>query len=101
MREIDTATHDPDARLPYRWDWAGWLATDPTIGWIPGDDTIATVELIPEGIQIASHDHDDLTVTAILHNPTPGARSASVVCRITTAQGYREDRTLRLHITNR
>lgn len=92
MREIDTGTMDSDARLDWCFDWSTWL-TD--------GDTIASHELTAEGVIIDDQGHTDTTVTAWLQTTDDPPQSASVVCRIVTTQGRRDERTLRLHIADR
>lgn len=92
MRETDTGILDPDAVLDWCWDWSAWLADG---------DTITSHHLIGDGITIGEHTHTASTVTAWLSDPDPGKTWVSVTCRITTAQGRTDDRTLRLRITDR
>lgn len=92
MRETDTGILDPDATLDWTFDWTAWLADG---------DTITSHHLIPDGITISQHAHTATTVTTWLSDPTPGKTWASVTCRITTAQGRTDDRTLQLRIENR
>lgn len=91
MRETDIAYLDPDARLDYVWDWQAWLADG---------DTIASATVTGTGITVDTVSHDTTTVTAWLSGGTVGT-AASALCHITTAQGRQDDRTLRLHITQR
>ncbi len=92
MRETDTGILDPDAVLDFRWDWSSWLVDG---------DTITSHELLPTGITVDSSSQTSTTVTAWLSDPDPGKTTASVTCRITTAQGRTDDRTLSLYLQHR
>jgi hypothetical protein len=86
--------HDPQAELPYRWDWTKWLAKN-------DNDTIVEHTIFPPtGITLDSHDHTDTTVTAWLSGGVAG-RSYTVTCEILTAGGKRDQRSIRLDVENR
>lgn len=85
-----TIEKDPDAVLDYRWDWSAWL----------DGDTITGHELIADGLTVASSTTDGASVTAWISGGTLRA-THEVTCRITTAAGRTDDRTMRLMITER
>ena len=75
---------DPQATLDYRFDWAAWLTTD----------TIATVTwTVPTGITQTAITNTTTTATIWLSGGTVGTRY-TVVCRITTAAGRIDERSL-------
>lgn len=87
-----TFIKDPDAELDYQWNWAGWLVDG---------DTIDTYTLsAPAGLTLGSSTNTTTAVTAWLSGGTLGA-AYDVRCRIVTADGRTDDRTLRLTIRNR
>jgi hypothetical protein len=85
---------DPDAHLDYSLDWAAWL----------GEDTIAS------SLWVLPDTADDLTVTTSSHTPTVATAWISgglvgsrykVACRVTTAGGRVDDRSITLKIKER
>lgn len=86
-------TKDPDAVLDYKFDWTDWL----------NGDTISTRAVtVDTGL---TKDSDSITdtnksVTVWLSGGTVGT-SYDVRCRITTAAGRTDDRTVTIHIKNR
>ena len=79
-----TATKDPNSTLDYRINWSDWL----------GVDTIATVAwTVPSGITQTSTTNTTTSATIWLSGGTVGTRY-NVVCRITTAGGRIDDRTI-------
>ena len=81
-----SATKDANATLDYRVDWSAWLDTD----------TIATVAwTVPAGLTQTATTNTTTTATIWLAGGTVGTRYA-VVCRITTAAGRIDDRTIRI-----
>lgn len=89
-----TYVHDPNAVLPYAWDWTAWLVDG---------DTIATHTILPPAeVDFTNDTHTDTAVTARLSAPTATIGAMlTVTCRITTAAGLTDDRSIRLAIRNR
>lgn len=87
---------DPDAVLDYAFDWSAWLAAE--------NDTIATVEWeVPAGITQETDpapSNTDTTATVWLSGGTDG-QNYLVTCRITTAAGRVDDRTMRISVRSR
>lgn len=84
---------DPDAILDYTFDWAPYL--------LPTTDTIATATWLPDaGLTVVSQSHTASTATAFVSGGTAG-QSLNLTCRITTAGGRTDDRTITLVIVNR
>lgn len=96
MRETDTATMDPDAVLDWTFSWTAWLTEGDTITTATVTDTTGTP--VP-AITIGAVTHDETSVAVWLSAPT--GHAARVTCRITTAAGRTDDRTLRLSISHR
>ncbi len=102
MRE--TLSHDPSARLDYRWDWAVPDSLGRT--WLDGDTILAaTVTATLDGapaatVTVEPATHDDTTVSAWVSGGTVGT-TVALTCRITTAAGRIDDRTLWLRIRQR
>lgn len=89
---MSTFIKDPDAVLDFTVDWAANLATD---------DTIATANFtVPAGITKDSQSNTTTTATVWLSGGTAGT-TYNVVCRITTADGRTDDRTLRIVVQDR
>jgi len=75
---------DPDATLDYEWDWAQWL----------GDDVILEHSVAAQaGLTMDHSTATDTAVTAWLKGGTEGIQYG-VSCRITTANGRIDDRTI-------
>jgi hypothetical protein len=84
---------DPNAVLDYTFDWTAWL--------LPLLDTIVTATFIPDaGLTVDSSSHTTTTATAFVSGGTEGT-SMNLTCRITTAGGRTDDRTIVLKIVNR
>lgn len=84
-------TKDPNAILDYKIDWATWL----------GVDTIATVAwTVPTGITKDSQSNTTTTATIWLSGGTALA-TYELVCRITTAAGRQDDRTIGIRMEQR
>jgi hypothetical protein len=78
--------------LDFELDWSAWL---------PEGDTITSTEwIVPDGITKGSDTHTTTTATVWLSGGTVNT-SYPVTCRITTAQGRTDDRTIRLTIRDR
>lgn len=84
---------DPDATLDYTVDWSDWLA--------PLADVIVSVEWVPSGgITVESSSNTSATATAFVSGGVVDA-DEFVTCRITTAAGRIDDRTINFAITQR
>lgn len=84
---------DPNATLDYTFDWSAWLT--------PIADTIASVVwVLTSGITKVSESHTTTTATAFVSGGVLDA-TEELTCRITTAGGRVDDRTIFLDITNR
>lgn len=84
---------DPNATLDYTFDWSAWLT--------PIADTIASVAwVLTSGITKVSESHTTTTATAFVSGGVLDA-TEELTCRITTAGGRVDDRTIFLDITNR
>jgi len=87
----DTWIHDPNAILDYSVDWSDWL----------GSDTIASVTwTVPTGIVKASQAETTTTATAWISGGTAGTEYA-VACKIVTAGGRTDERTIILRCQDR
>lgn len=84
-------THDPQARLDYRWSWAAWL---------DGDTITAATVTTDATVTISDITRDATTVTAWITGGTAGT-TARVTCHITTAGGRQDDRTITLQVRDR
>ncbi len=88
-----TILKDPDAVLDYTFNWADWL-DDVT-------DTISTQEMVAEtGITVDSSSVVSQTVVAWLSGGTVGT-TYRVACRIVTAAGRTDDRSIYVKIKER
>lgn len=86
-------TKDPDAYLDYQVDWTRWLEGI--------EDTIQAVTwLVPNGLVKESESNTTTTATVWLSGGEAG-QSYDVVCRITTANGRIDDRTLNIIVKER
>lgn len=84
---------DPNAVLDYVVDWTDWLA--------PLADVIVTVEWVPSaGITVVSSSNTSTTATAFCSGGVVDAEEF-VTCRITTAGGRTDDRTIHFSMTER
>lgn len=93
---------DPDARLPYTWNFGGdaakgiepWLAAGETIvaASVAIDNPPAGTDAVVEGVAFT-----DTKVTAVLKGGRAGEKLA-FRCRITTSLGYIDDRTVNVTI---
>lgn len=84
---------DPDSILDYTVDWTDWLA--------PLADVIVSVEWLPSaGITVQSFSNTSATATAFVSGGVLDA-DEFVTCRITTAGGRTEDRTINFTMTQR
>lgn len=84
---------DPNAVLDYTFDWTAWL--------LPLLDTIATVTWLPDtGLTVVSSSNTTTKATAFVSGGTLETIQ-NLTCRITTAGGRTDDRTIQLKIVNR
>lgn len=82
---------DPNASLDYQWNWTDWLETD----------TISSHSVIvPSPLVLVSSSHTATAVTAWISGGVVG-RTYTVICRITTASGRVDDRSITLEIRER
>lgn len=88
-----TILKDPDATLDYIWDWTLYLAE---IG-----DTIASKSIIVQSpLTIVSSSIVGTTVVAFISDGVVG-NTYTATCRIVTAGGRTDDRTINLKIKER
>lgn len=88
-----TILKDPDAVLDYIFNWGDWL-DDVT-------DTISSHEMVPEtGITVDSSSIVSQTVVAFISGGTVGT-TYRVACRIETAAGRTDDRSIYIKIKER
>lgn len=84
---------DPDAVLDYPFDWGPWLQNV--------SDTIVSHEFIAEDtLVIDSSANDTTTATAWVSGGTAG-QIHRLTCRITTADGRTDDRSVFLKVLER
>ncbi len=84
---------DPNATLDYTFDWSLWLA--------PIADTITSVTwVLSSGLTSVSASNTTTTATAFISGGVLDAVE-ELTCRITTAGGRIDDRTIQLNIINR
>ncbi len=81
---------DPDAELDYTFDWTAWLAAY--------GDTISSATLIPTKCTLSNQTDAFPLVHGKVKEATPGA---SLTCRIQTAQGRKDDRTIYFTVKDR
>jgi len=91
---LKTFKKDPSAVLDYTVDWDAdnWLGTDTITG--------APVWTVPTGITKDSQSNTTTAATAWLSGGTHGA-DYDVACKITTAGGRTDERTIRIQVRNR
>ena len=83
--------HDPNAVLDYMVDWSDWLGTD----------TIASVTwTVPTGITKTSQTNTTTTATAWMSGGSVGSDYA-LGCKVVTAGGRTDERTLVLQVRKR
>lgn len=83
---------DPDAQLPWIWDWSDWLDAGETI--------VDSVFTVSAGLVVVSDTNSTTTATVILSGGTAG-NVYSVANRITTSVGLIDERTITIRVTNR
>jgi hypothetical protein len=84
---------DPDATLDYTFDWTAWLAGIT-------DSIVSFQFIIDPGIVLVSSSFLGALVTAIISGGTDGG-AYNVTCRITTAAGRIDDRSMTIKIKDR
>lgn len=77
---------DPDAILDYGFDWTYWLGTD-TI--------VSVLWTVPTGLTLTTQTNSATVATVWLSGGTAGT-TYDVGCRITTAAGRVDERTMRV-----
>ena len=83
--------HDPEANLDYSVDWTDWIGTD----------TISSVTwTVPTGLTKGIQTKTDTIATVWISGGTAGT-SYSVECKITTAGGRTDERTITLRCQER
>ena len=87
---------DPNAVLDYTFDWTDWLAAAST----PADTITAAEVIVDIGATVQTTVFDTQKVTAWVSGGTPGTTLA-LRCRVTTAGGRVEDRTVYLKVKER
>lgn len=83
---------DPQANLDWAFDWTNWLTS--------GDTISSAIVTVDSGLVGASQSNSDTKVTIWLSSGTPG-QTYKVACRITTAQGRIDERTIGIRVTDR
>ncbi len=84
-------TKDPDAVVDFAINWASWLGTD----------TISTATwTVPAGLTKASEENTTTIATVWLSGGTVGT-DYTVACRIVTAGGRTDDRSLTIRVRAR
>ncbi len=84
---------DPNATLDYSFDWTAYL--------LPIVDTISSVSFIASsGITVVSQTNNTTVATAFVSGGAIGA-TETLTCRIVTAGGRTDDRTIELKIVAR
>ena len=84
---------DPDAVLDYPFDWSKWLA-------VVGDTLSSVTWLIDASLTKVSSSFTAVTATIFISGGVIGTL-CSVTCRVVTAGGRTEDRTITLRIKAR
>ena len=90
---MTTYKKDPNATLDYTFDWTAYLA--------PLADTITSAAwVLGDTLTMVSQTHTTTTATIFVSGGTLG-NIATLTCRITTAGGRTDDRTVNLKIVAR
>ena len=88
-----TIKKDPNATLDYPFNWSDWLTAI--------SDTIASVTwTLDTSLTLVSSSFTAVTATAFISGGTAGT-TVSVACKITTAGGRIDERTIWLKIVQR
>lgn len=86
-----TYTKDPDAVLDYPFYWSDWLET--------GDTIASYVITVASGLTLDSDTNTTTAVVVWLSGGTAGT-TYTVACRITTADGRTDERTINISVEN-
>lgn len=86
-----TIDKDPDATLDYSWDWSTWL---------DGDTISSRSFVVDTGLTVVSSQEVAGVVTAFISGGTAG-QLLRATCRIVTALGRTDDRSIVLKIVER
>jgi len=90
---VTTFKKDPDAVLDYTFDWSLYLT--------PLSDSISTVSFIADSpLTTSNPTHTATTATCFVSGGVVGT-SLNLTCRITTAGGRTDDRSITLKIVDR
>lgn len=92
MTTITDWVKDPDAVLPWYWDWTDWLAS--------GEAIASSLMTVSPGLVLDSSGNSATSATAWLSGGTTGT-SYRVSNRITTSQGRTDERSITIRVTNR
>lgn len=92
------ATKDPDAVLPYGVDWTSWLETGDAIASASWAVTSPSGDADP--IVVDSSSATDYIATAVVSGGTVG-NVYVLRCRITTDNGYVDDRSINIGVSER
>jgi hypothetical protein len=96
LRAIDK---DPNAVLPYRFDWTDWLEGDTIL-----NADVAVSPDVAAGVKIDDHTHDTKVVTVWLSGGVAG-QTYTVTCSVFPASGaahnMRDDRSLLVRVKER
>lgn len=87
-----TMLKDPSAKLDYRVDWSGWLATNETI--------MDSSWQVPAGLEMTDQTLTTNTATVWVQGGSEGVMY-EVTNQILTNQGRRDERTLQIRVTDR
>lgn len=88
-----TYKKDPNAVLDYTFDWSAWL--------LPLSDTIASVTwIVTSGLTTSSPTNTTTTATVFVAGGVDG-NTEKLTCRIVTANGRTDDRSVDLKIVQR
>lgn len=79
-------TKDPSAVLDYQFDWAAWLVNDTITG-------TPVITITPTGLTKDSQTNTTAAVTVWLSGGTVG-KTYTVTCRIVTAGGRTDERSI-------
>lgn len=83
---------DPDASLRYTIDWSAWLGSDTIAG--------APAWSVDAGITLVGSSNTTTTATVTLSGGTEGT-TYKARCRVTTAAGDVDDRTIEITVETR
>lgn len=84
---------DPDANLPFSFDWTTWLTNE-------GDTADSFEWTVPAGLTKGAETSDEGVATVWLSGGTNGTAYV-VTCRITTTGGRTDDRSRTIEVRHR